>query len=216
MTDTTKFNEQSRHEEFANATSHGLGVALALAGTSYLMRRADMIGNPVDIMSAAIYGISLIVLFLNSTLYHSMVSIHAKKVFQLFDHCSIFLLILGSYAPVAISLIGGSKGWFLFGVNALCAGIGIYLNVKDLHKYHTISLFLYVIMGWSVVLFAKPVLAIVPFEGLMLLLVGGILYTIGIVFYRMKRRYAHFIWHWFVLGGAFLHYLFMFFFCYRP
>ena len=208
MTDTTKFNNQSRSEEFANATSHGLGAALAVAGVCYL--------DTKDVISAAIYGASLIVLFLNSTLYHSMVSIHAKKVFQLFDHCSIFLLILGSYAPVCISLVGGPKGWFLFSINAICAIVGIILNVMDLHRFHKISLCLYVIMGWSVVLFAKPVFAVVPVEGLLLLLAGGILYTIGIVFYRMKRRYAHFIWHWFVLGGAALHYLFMLFFCYQP
>jgi len=208
-----KVNDQSVGEEIGNAVSHGVGAALAVAGMVLMILRAATKGTAIDIVSSAIYGSTLFILFLNSTLYHSITNYKAKKVFRVFDHCSIFLLILGSYTPLTLSLIGGARGWFLFGLNAACAVTGITLNAIDLKRWKMMSLVLYVIMGWSVVFFGKTVYQLVDRNGLFLLFLGGLFYTVGIVFYVIHRKYFHFIWHFFVLAGAIAHYFFFYNYC---
>lgn len=202
-----KFNNQCIGEEIANAVSHGVGTLLSIAGTVIAIVYACFHGDAMSIVAASLYGAGLIILYLSSTLYHSLTNIKAKKVFQIFDHCSIFVLILCSYIPISLSLVRGALGWSLFGVNAACAVIGIVLNSISVKRFQKISMVLYILMGWSVVFVAYPVLSKLPLAGIALLLAGGLCYTGGIIFFSMKRpRYMHAIWHLFVLAGSILQY----------
>ncbi|MGN0173353.1 MAG: hemolysin III family protein [Acutalibacteraceae bacterium] len=212
----SKRHIQSIGEEIANAISHGVGSLLAIAGTAVLIVYAAIYSDIMGVVSAALYGATLIILYTNSTLYHSLTNKTAKKVFRIFDHCSIFILILGTYIPVSLSLLGNWIGWTLFGVNVACAVLGIVFNSIDLERWDKVSQILYIIMGWSVVLTAYPVYKAIMAKGvggLILLLAGGILYTVGVVFYKSDRKYWHFIWHFFVLGGSVLHYFFVMYYC---
>lgn len=202
-----KFNNQCLGEEIANSISHGVGTLLAIAGTAIAIVYACFHGDAMSIVAASLYGMGLIILYLCSTLYHSLTNIKAKKVFQVFDHCSIFLLILCSYIPVSLSLIRGALGWVLFGINAFCAVLGIVLNSINVKRFQKISMVLYILMGWSVVFVAFPVLTKIPLKGILLLLSGGLCYTGGIIFFAMKKpRYMHSVWHLFVLAGSILQY----------
>ena len=212
----SKRHIQSIGEEIANAISHGVGSLLAIAGTAVLIVYAAIYSDIMGVVSAALYGATLIILYTNSTLYHSLTNKTAKKVFRIFDHRSIFILILGTYIPVSLSLLGNWIGWTLFGVNVACAVLGIVFNSIDLERWDKVSQILYIIMGWSVVLTAYPVYKAIMAKGvggLILLLAGGILYTVGVVFYKSDRKYWHFIWHFFVLGGSVLHYFFVMYYC---
>lgn len=205
---------QSVGEEISNAISHGVGALLAIAGTIILIIKCAVYGSTISVVSASIYGASLIILYTVSTLYHSLTVPIGKKVFRVLDHCSIFILILGTYTPVALVAIGGKTGWILFGINAVLAAMGIVFNAVDLHKWRKVSMVLYVLMGWLVVFVAKEVMQVMPTGGLVLLLSGGIAYTLGIVFYGMtKKRYMHFVWHLFVLAGSILHYFCVLIYC---
>lgn len=202
-----KFNNQCMGEEIVNAVSHGIGTLLSIAGTVIAIVYACFHGDAMSVVAASLYGAGLIILYLSSTLYHSITNIKAKKVFQVFDHCSIFVLILCSYIPISLSLVRGALGWSLFGFNAACAVVGIVLNAINVKKFQKISMFLYILMGWSVVFVAYPVLSRIPFKGIIFLLAGGLSYTGGIVFFALKKpRYMHSVWHLFVLAGSILHY----------
>lgn len=205
---------QTLGEEIANSVSHGVGSLLGVAGLVILVVRAAMVGTAIDVVSMSLYGASLVILYTFSTLYHSITHTTAKKVLQVFDHCSIFLLILGSYIPISLCLIGGALGWVLFGINAACAIIGIVFNSIDLERWKKLSMVLYICMGWSVIMSIKPIVETVPPAGLAFLVGGGVMYTLGIIFYKNKKlKYMHFIWHLFVLAGSILHFFFMLFWC---
>jgi hemolysin III len=213
MTDVEKFNEQSMGEEIANAISHGIGALLAIAGTVVLIVYACLTSDTIGIVSASLYGASLILLYLFSTLYHSITNRKAKKVFQVFDHCSIFILILGSYIPICLACIRGSLGWWIFGVNAFCTVVGIIFNAIDVKRWHKASLVLYLVMGWSIVVAIGPLIHKLPFQGICLLVAGGLAYTVGVLFYRAKRpKFMHSVWHLFVLAGSVLHYFLILFY----
>ena len=208
-----KFNNQSMGEEIANAISHGVGTLLAIAGTVIAIVYACFFGDARSIVSASLYGAGLIILYLFSTLYHSITNIKAKKVFQIFDHCSIFILILSSYIPICLSMLRGALGWTLFGINAFCTVLGIVLNAVNMKKWQKFSMFLYIIMGWSVVAAFMPVIKSVNAAGLALLVGGGLAYSGGVFFYKMKKpRYMHAVWHLFVLAGSVLHFFFILFY----
>ncbi len=204
--------KQTLGEEIANAVSHGVGALLAIAGTVIAVVSAAINTSSIGVVSAALYGASLILLYMFSTLYHSLTNASAKRVFRIFDHCSIFILILGSYIPICLTLIGGALGWVLFGVNAFCTVLGIVFNSINLDRWSKASLVLYLIMGWSIIFSIKPFLAVVDKSGLPLLVLGGICYTLGIIFYKAKPKYMHFIWHLFVLAGSVLQYFFILFY----
>lgn len=212
MTDVANFNGQCKAEEIANAVTHGIGAALAAAGTIVMLVFAAQKSDLVAIVSVSIYGFSMIFLYMMSTLYHAISNFKAKRILQKLDHCSIFVLIVGSYAPVCLSLLGGTLGWTLFAVNIFCAIAGIIANAISVKKFHNISLVLYLVMGWSVVTAIKPLMQIIGLNGFMMLMAGGLLYSIGVVFYKMKkRRFMHSVWHLFVLGGSTFLYFFMLF-----
>lgn len=211
-----KYNTQSLGEEIANAVSHGVGSLLSIAAAVVLIVRAAYLNDAMGVVGACIFGASLILLYTFSSIYHSLTNFKAKYVFQIFDHCSIFILILGTYTPICFTVLRGAWGWTLFGINALCTVVGIVFNSIDLKRWNKISLVLYVIMGWSVLVSGKTMLRITPPGGLALLVIGGIAYTVGIIFYKMKKvKYMHFVWHLFVLAGSILHYFYVLFYCYR-
>lgn len=208
------FNSQTLKEEIANAISHGLGALLAIAGLPVLVVVAAMQGDAMSVVCASLYGSSMIILYLFSTLYHAITNRSGKRVLQVFDHCSIFILILGTYIPVSLGLIRGWLGWVLFGINAAVALVGIVLNAVSVRKFHRFSLVLYLLSGWSVVIAFPSLLKVLPMPGFVLALTGGLLYTIGVYFYRREdKRYFHLIWHLFVLGGSMCFYFMVLLYC---
>jgi hemolysin III len=213
--DGTQVRKQQLGEEIANAISHGIGALLAIAGTVLLLVHAAVYGTVISVVSAALYGASMILLYTISCLYHALTQPRGKRVFQVLDHCSIFLLILGTYIPIALVGIGGAFGWVVFGVIAACAVLGVTLNAVDLHRWKKLSLVLYVVMGWLALFTIRPILRAVPFGGVMLLLLGGVFYTLGVIFYRKKEwQYMHFVWHLFVIAGSVLHFFMIYlYFC---
>jgi hemolysin III len=211
----TCVKHESIGEEISNAISHGIGGLLAIAGTALLIIKAAMYGTAMSIVCASLYGASMITLYTISTLYHALTAPRGKKVFQILDHCSVFLLILGTYIPISLVLIGGALGWTLFGIIAACAVVGIVFNSISLLKLYKISLVLYIVMGWLVVLAVRPVINSVDLMGIILLVGGGVAYTAGVVLYKRKREYSHFVWHLFVLAGSIMHFFFVFNYCYK-
>ena len=212
---STRVNNQSLGEEISNAISHGVGAGLAIAGTVLIIIRACLLGSAIDIVSASLYGGTLILLYLFSCIYHSLGNNAGKRVFQVFDHCSIFLLILGTYIPVCLSLFKNALGWVIFGIITALAILGIVFNAVDLKKWHKISVSLYILMGWLIVFSIKPLLKLIDLNGLILLVTGGILYTIGVIFYKSKKKYMHFIWHLFVVAGSICHFFFIYYHVYN-
>lgn len=202
-----KINNQSLGEEIGNSITHGIGAILSIIGTVVAIFYAVLFGDTMSIVSAALYGAGLIILYTASTLYHSLTNYTAKKVFQVLDHCSIYILILSSYIPVSLSLMRGTMGWVLFGINAGCTVLGITLTSINMKRFHPIAMVIYLLMGWSVVFLGIPTLKALPTAAIRLLVSGGLCYTGGILFFALKKpRYMHMIWHFFVLAGSILHY----------
>lgn len=194
-------------EEVMNAVTHGVGALLAVAGGTLLIASSAAQRDPYKLAASIVFGISLVVLYLCSTLYHSIASPRAKEVLRVFDHCSIFLLIAGTYTPFTLVTLRESGGWPLFGAIWGAAAVGIALNAVSLRRFEKLSLACYVAMGWAVVLRAGALAAALSPAGLALLVAGGLCYTGGIVFYAIHRPYMHGIWHLFVLAGSVCHYL---------
>lgn len=193
-------------EEVFNSLTHGIGTMLSAAGTTLLIILSLIYGNTLGLVSSIIYGITLILMFASSTLYHSLPNEKAKKIFRVFDHCSIFLLIAGTYTPFTLITLGRDNGIILFSVIWISAIIGVILNAVDLKKYDKLSLVCYVLMGWAAIFAVRPLIRILSPIGILLLILGGIMYTGGIIFYKMKNKYMHSVWHLFVLAGAVLHF----------
>ncbi len=202
-----KFNNQSLGEEIANSISHGVGTLLSIAGTVIAIVYSCFHGDAMSIVCAALYGAGLILLYSSSTLYHALTNITAKRVFQIFDHCSIFILILSSYIPICLAYLRGAVGWTLFGINAFCTVVGVVLNAINMKRWQKLSMVLYLIMGWSVIAVFRPVFSTMPTIGTLFFIIGGLCYTLGIIFYAIKKvRYMHYVWHLFVLAGSIFHY----------
>lgn len=196
-------------EELINAISHGIGAGLGIAALVLCIVRSAMHHNAYAVVSSAIYGTSLIILYIISTLYHSFRPTRkVKKVFRILDNCSIFLLIFGTYTPVALVTLNGVIGWIIFSVILACAILGIVLNSVNLEKYKKFSMICYIIMGWMIVIAFKPMCKMLDPRGIMLLVLGGIIYTIGAIIYGVgkKVKYMHSIWHFFVVAGSILHF----------
>ncbi len=202
-----KINNQSIGEEIANSITHGIGALLSIAGTVVAIVYAALHGDAMSVVSACLYGAGLIILYTASTLYHSLTNYKAKKVFQILDHCSIYILILSSYIPISLSLMRGAMGWVLFGINAGCTVLGVTLTSINMKRFHPFAMVLYLLMGWSIVFLGLPALKALPSTAIWLLVSGGLCYTGGIVFFALKKpRYMHMIWHFFVLAGSILQY----------
>lgn len=207
-----KLREQSPSEEIVNAILHGIGAGLSIAALVVLIIFANIYGDTWHIVSFSIYGATLIILYLASTVYHSLPKGKWKNVLHVIDHSSIFLLIAGTYTPITLTAMRGPWGWSIFGVVWGIAFLGIILKVFWMDKLKFLSVGLYVIMGWIIVIAIKPLLNSLETISLIFLLAGGILYTVGIIFYIWRRlKYSHGIWHLFVLAGSICHFFTVFY-----
>ncbi|NMA79136.1 MAG: hemolysin III family protein [Clostridiales bacterium] len=194
-------------EEIFNAISHGAGALLSIAGCVILIVFSAIHGDAYSVVSSAIFGASLIILYTMSTLYHSITHVKAKKVFRILDHSTIFILIAGTYTPYTLVTLRGALGWTIFGIIWGTAVFGIVLNAISIERFKRISMVCYILMGWAIVAAARPLYQNLNKGGLILLVAGGVLYTVGIIFYAMKKyKYMHSVWHLFVVGGSVLHY----------
>ena len=194
-------------EEIFNSVSHGVGAGLSIAGTVVLIITSVIHSNAWGVVSSCIYGASLIILYTMSTLYHSFTNKKAKAFFRIMDHNTIFLLIAGTYTPITLYFLGGVTGWILFGIVWGAAIFGIVMNSINLEKARIPSIFCYVAMGWVIVFAIKPLILAMPKISLIFLVGGGIFYTLGIIFYAIKKiKYFHSVWHLFTILGSVLHY----------
>lgn len=195
-------------EEIFNSVSHGVGALLAIAGCVVLIVFSAINRGAIEIVSASVFGASMIILYTMSTLYHALTNQKAKRVFRVFDHDTIFLLIAGTYTPYALCCIQPMwLGWTIFGCIWGAAVLGITLSSVNLEKFSKISTICYVLMGWGILLAIKPLYHQLPKISFIFLIVGGLLYSGGVYFYKKKSvKYFHSIWHLFVIGGTILHY----------
>jgi hemolysin III len=190
-----------------NSISHSAGAVLALAGGVWLIMLAAQSGDPWKIVSFSVYSASLLVLFLTSSIYHSVRG-SAKDVLRKLDHCAIYLLIAGSYTPFTLVSLRGPWGWWLFGLVWGLAVIGIVQELLFAKGARVLSLAIYLVMGWLAVAGVKPLISALSWDGFAWLAAGGLFYTVGIIFYATdhKVRHGHGVWHLFVLAGALCHY----------
>ena len=196
------FDYKNPQEELWNAITHGIAFALSIPALVLLVIAGIDHGNATAVVSFTIFGVSMILLFLMSTLLHSM-PVKLKKLFSIFDHSAIYILIAGTYTPFLLVTIKGALGWSLFGVIWGLAIVGILFKVFFIHKYEAVSLVFYIVMGWLIISAIKPLYVNLPIEGFVLLVVGGILYTFGSIFYAWRKiPYNHAIWHVFVIAGS--------------
>ncbi|HLV15891.1 MAG TPA: hemolysin III family protein [Pseudomonas sp.] len=196
-----------RGERF-NAWSHLVGALLALTGAIWLIVLSSLDGDPWKIVGVSIYGVTLLLLYTVSTIYHSVRG-RAKRILRKLDHLSIYLLIAGSYTPFCLVTLNGAWGWTLFGIVWGLAIIGMLQEIKPRSEARVLSLVIYAVMGWIVLIAVGPLLRNLGGEGFAWLLAGGIVYTAGIVFFMYDTRYRHWhgIWHLFVVGGSSLHFV---------
>lgn len=194
-------------EEWLNWISHGLGALCSIAGMVVLIVLASLEADPWKIVSFSIYGASMTLLFLASTLYHSARQPHLRRIFKMLDHCAIFLLIAGTYTPFLLVNMRDGAGWLLFGIVWGLAAAGITLKLVFGHRFKALQIVIYLLMGWLIVFASTELAASVNSLGLWLVVAGGITYTLGVVFYLIKQiPYNHAIWHLFVVGGGACHF----------
>lgn len=202
----------SVREELANAISHGLGAIMSVIGMIMLLTYSVADNDPVRIASFTIYGSSMIILFLASTLYHSFIDEKIKALFKILDHCAIYLLIAGTYTPLMLITMQGPLGYGMLALVWTIAVGGIWFKLKYGHKYKKISLATYLGMGFLSLPIINQLAKSLPEGGLFLLSLGGAIYTLGVIFYVQKKiPFNHAIWHLFVLGGASCHFFMMWF-----
>lgn len=194
--------------EIFNTVTHVIGSVVAVAGLVVLVVIASLQGDPWKIVSFSIYGATLVLLYIFSSFYHGLKG-RPKKIFRHFDHTAIFLLIAGTYTPFTLVTLRGAWGWSIFGVVWGLAVVGIVVDFFYHNKKRFLPILVYVLMGWLIIFASAPLLRALPVSGFLWLLIGGILYTGGIVFYALDKKLwpAHGIWHLFVLGGSACHYV---------
>ena len=194
-------------EEIFHSITHGIGSGLSIAGLTLLVVLAALYGDVYQIVGFSVFGISLVVLYLSSTLYHGLQHPKTKRIFKVFDHSSIYLLIAGSYTPFLLVALRGTAGWILLGVVWAIALFGITLKVLFIDRFQILSVITYLLMGWLCVFVFREMLINIPIAGIIWLAAGGVLYTVGVIFYAMQKiPYMHAIWHFFVMGGSICHY----------
>lgn len=197
-------------EELVNSISHGIGILLGITALVLTVISSAKNHNTIGVVSSCIYGSTMIVMYSISCIYHALSpKLKAKKVLRVLDHCDIYLFIAGCYTPYCLSLIGGVIGWIIFFIIWLIATIGILLNAIDLEKFQIPSVIIYLLMGWLIIFSYNSIKKVLPTPGLILLVTGGVFYTIGAILYVIgaKRKYFHSIFHFFVLIGSILQFL---------
>jgi hemolysin III len=199
---------KARKYELANCATHGMGLALSIAGCALLVTLAALRGNPWHIVACSVYGATLVCLYSASTIYHGVRSRRWKRVWRVIDHSAIYLLIAGTYTPFTLVSLRGAWGWSLFGIVWGLTLVGILFKVWFVDRVPVISTIVYLLMGWLAVIAIKPVLAAVPLAAIAWLAAGGLLYTAGVAFFAWEKLpYHHAIWHAFVLAGSVCHYV---------
>jgi hemolysin III len=199
---------QSLGEEIANSVSHGLGLLATLAAFPILVIAALRRGDAAGIVGASVFATTMVLLYLMSTLFHALPRCRAKRAFQILDHSAIYFLIAGTYTPFTLGVLRGNWGWTLLGLVWGLAVVGTVLKALGGVRYTTVSTWMYLAMGWLVLIAAKTVWTVVPTWGLFWLLAGGVAYTAGAVFFMAERiRYFHFVWHLFVVAGTACHFI---------
>lgn len=217
MTQKVELKDYTAGEERFNWITHFAGAALSLVALVISLVFAVLGKNKWSIVSCAVYGISLLLLYTMSTLYHMLPKGRVKRIFRIFDHCSIFLLIAGTYTPytlVTLRAVTTWIGWTIFGLVWGAAVLGIILNCIDIKKFSKISMLCYISMGWCIVLSINTLITGLDTLGLILLFAGGVMYTVGAIIYGIgaKVRYMHSVWHLFVLAGSIFHFFSILFF----
>ena len=217
MTTPKHSSKYSFREELAHGISHGIGAGLAIVGMVFLLIAAIRYGDSRHIISAMVYGSSLILLYLASTLYHLISHPGIKRIFQKIDHSMIYILIAGTYTPLTLVTLRGGWGWTLFGLVWTMALFGLVLEVVLPRRIGWLSIILYLGMGWLIVLAIKPLLVSLATGGLILLVVGGLFYSLGVIFYAWEKlTYNHAVWHLFVLAGSVMHFFAILVYVYAP
>jgi hemolysin III len=197
----------SKGEEIANAITHGLGVLLSIVALVLLIVYSSIYGTAWHIVSFTIFGITMLLMYLCSTLLHSLPHGKAKNVFEIFDHSAIYFFIAGTYTPFCFIVLDGWTRWTLFGIVWGIAVGGTVFKSFFVKKYMIVSTLLYIVMGWMIVFAWKPLVNFLEPNGMILLVVGGILYTVGAIFYVWRGfKFHHAIWHLFVMAGSVLHF----------
>lgn len=205
--------DQTRIEEFFNSLTHGIGAILSIIGLFILITNALTYGTKIHLISFSIYGSALILLYLSSTLYHATKHPKTKKVFQTFDHISIFLVISGTYTPFCLIALGDGIGMQLFYVLWSLTLVGFFIKIFTTGKLRRATLFIYLAMGWSIVFAFNPFIEKLNPKGLLWLVAGGLSYTFGTIFYAKEHiKFSHSIWHLFVMGGSICHFFAIFFY----
>lgn len=196
------------HGERLNAWTHLVGAVLAAVGAIWLIVLSSLDGSPWKIVSVSVYGIALVLLYSISTLYHSLRG-RTKLIMRKLDHLSIYLLIAGSYTPFCLVSLRGPWGWTLFGIVWGLALVGMLQEIKPRSEARVLSIVIYAVMGWIVLIAVKPLLAALGTAGFAWLATGGVLYTVGIIFFAFDQRFRHWhgIWHLFVIAGSLLHFV---------
>ena len=195
-------------EDIANSVSHGVGLGMSLAGLALLIVMAAVHGGALEVVSAVVYGTTLVMLFAASTIYHSMTTPTLKRIWRVVDHSAIYLLIAGTYTPFTLITLGDGWGTLIFGIVWGLAAIGVLYKIFWFGRLPGLSMALYLGMGWTIVIAIKPLLENLPTGGLILMFTGGLLYTGGVIFYAWEKLFLnHAIWHLFVLAAAVCHYL---------
>lgn len=192
-------------EELFNSISHGIGAALAVAALVLMVVKAH---NPLPETTVSLFGATMIILYTMSCIYHALSpNLEGKKVLRVIDHCNVFLLVFGTYIPVSLLGVGGAKGWILFGVIGAFTIIGIVFTAINVDKYKVIATICHVINGWSILIGIPELINNAGHEGLLFMILGGVMYTIGSVLYGLgsKKKYMHCIFHVFCLLGTFFH-----------
>ena len=197
----------SVREEIANSISHGIGLVLALVALPILIVSAIRIGSTHYIVGAIVFGATMVLLYLASTLYHSVSHETAKRFCRRFDHSAIFLLIAGTYTPFTLGVLRGAWGWTMLAIIWFLAITGIVVKALPHTRHSWISMVLYLVMGWLAIVAIKPMLQLIPVPGIILIFAGGLAYTGGLAFFAAHSlRYNHFIWHLFVIAGTTFHF----------
>jgi hemolysin III len=210
-------NRFTSGEDLANALSHLAGTLLSTAALVLMVVYSALRGNAWHIVSSAVFGTSMIFLYLSSTITHWLRAGNAKERFFIFDRSAIFVLIAGTYTPLALIVLHGPMGWVVFGIEWGLAIIGIARLLMKSNRFENgvsfVDILIYVLMGWLVIFFSGPVMRSAPFMCYLWIIIGGLFYTLGIIFFRVvKFRYHHLLWHLMVIGGSFSHFIAIFFY----
>ena len=202
-----KYRKLTIKEEIFNSITHGIGTILSIAALVILVSHAVGKGDIWHIVSYTIFGSTLVLLYLSSTLYHSFTREKIKNLFARFDHAAIFLLIAGTYTPFLLTVLRGTLGWTLFGIIWGTAITGVIIRSIYLNRFHNLMVALYLVMGWMIVFAGRSIVKGLPSPSLLFLFLGGIFYSVGVIFYMWRNlKYAHGIWHLFVLAGSIMHF----------